>query len=61
MIAKPVQFLKEVRAEMEKVSWPNKKETVRLTSIVIFASLLIGGFIGIFDFIFTKLMEILIK
>lgn len=54
-------FLKEVRSEMSKVSWPTRQETVRLTEIVIGASIVVALFIGSLDFVFTKLMELLIK
>lgn len=58
--AKPVVFLKEVRSELEKVSWPTRKEAIRLTSIVILVSALVGIFIGFFDYVFTKIMQIVI-
>lgn len=58
--AKPVVFLKEVRLELEKVSWPTRKEAIRLTSIVILISALVGIFIGAFDYVFTKIMQIVI-
>lgn len=58
---KPLAFLREVKSEMEKVTWPTKKEAIRLTAIVILASLIMGAFIGSLDLIFTKLMAILLR
>jgi len=58
--AKPIVFLKEVRSELEKVSWPSREEAIRLTGIVILVSVAVGIFIGIFDYLFTKLMQILL-
>ena len=60
MAVSPVVFLKEVRTEMEKVSWPSRPEAIRLTLIVIATSLAIGIYIGGLDFGFTKIMELLI-
>jgi len=60
MAAKPIVFLKEVRSELEKVSWPSREEAIRLTGIVILVSVAVGIFIGIFDYIFMKLMQILL-
>lgn len=57
----PTTFLKETREELKKVTWPTQQEVVRLTTIVIIASLLVGLFIGALDFIFTKGMESIIK
>lgn len=60
-IGKPLQFIKEVKQELKKVVWPSKKETVRLTAVVIIVCLVIGLYIGGLDLIFTKLMELVIK
>jgi len=47
----PIEFLKEARTELEKVTWPTRKEAVRLTTVVISVSVLVGVFIGVADFI----------
>jgi len=57
----PINFLKEVRAEMNNVSWPGKKDTTRLTGVVIGVSLIVAIFIGILDFLFTNLMTLVLK
>ena len=58
---KPVRFLEEVRGEMKKVSWPTRDEAIRLTGFVIIVSLIVGIYIGIFDYIFTKLMSLVLE
>jgi len=58
--APPLEFLKQVKAELKKVEWPNKKEVVKMTMIVIGVSISIGLYISGLDFMFTKLMEALI-
>lgn len=58
---KPVVFLQEVRAELAKVSWPSRPQAIRLTLIVIVVSAVVAAFIGSLDFIFTKLIEIILK
>ena len=57
----PVKFLKEVKQELSKVIWPTKEEAIKLTLAVIFVSVLIGAFIGVVDFVLTKLMTVIIK
>ena len=57
----PLIFLKEVRAEMNNVSWPSKEETTRLTGVVIGVSLIVAIFIGILDFLFTNLMTLVLR
>jgi preprotein translocase subunit SecE len=58
--ASPLAFFKEVRTELGKVVWPSRKETIRLTAVVIGVSLAIGCFIGALDLIFTKLTELML-
>lgn len=57
----PVSFLKEVKAELAKVTWPTKEQTIQSTILVILFSLLVGAYIGSLDFSFTSLMNALLK
>lgn len=54
-------FLQEVRSELLKVTWPSKVETARLTFVVIAMSIFVGVYLGAVDFLFTKLLEFIIK
>lgn len=58
--AKPFVFLKEVRTELSKVSWPSREYAIRLTLIVIIASGVVAIFLGAFDLLFTKLTELIV-
>ncbi len=60
-MATPITFLKETRDELKKVVWPKKQEVVRLTIVVITISIIVGSLLGGLDFVFTKLLEIVIK
>jgi preprotein translocase subunit SecE len=60
-MATPAGFLSEVRDELKKVVWPTRQEIIRLTVVVIAISLLVGLFLGGLDFMFTKLISIIIK
>ena len=57
----PVAFLREVQVELGKVKWPSRKEAVKLTAIVIGVSAAVSLYIGVLDFVFAKIMEVLIK
>lgn len=61
MIDKIVSFLREVREELRKVTWPTRRQAVRLTLIVIGVSLAVGVYLSALDFILTKLMGVVIK
>ena len=51
----PIRFIHEVIAELKKVTWPTREETIKLTVIVIAISLLVGLFIGGLDMIFLNI------
>ena len=57
----PITFLKETREELKKVVWPGREQVIQSTIIVILASLIVGLFLGVLDFVFTKLIEIIVK
>ena len=46
------KFLREVRAELGKVTWPTRQELIGSTGVVIFFSLAFAAFLGIFDLFF---------
>ena len=60
MFHKITAYLRETKAELKKVIWPTKKETVRHTILVIAVSVLVAVYIGILDFILIKLMGLII-
>lgn len=56
-----ITFLKEVRAELAKVSWPTRNQTVQYTIVVIAISLVMAVFLGLLDFIFEWVINRLIS
>ena len=56
-----VKYFREARMELEKVSWPTRKETVTYSSIVLILSLATAAFIGILDLGLSKGLEFLIS
>ncbi len=51
------QFLKDARAELEKVNWPTKEKTMQYTLIVIGISLATAAFLGGLDWIFEGILK----
>jgi preprotein translocase subunit SecE len=43
------QFIKDVRVEFTKVSWPSREELVQSTLVVMVVSLIVAAFIGVVD------------
>ncbi|HOK35264.1 MAG TPA: preprotein translocase subunit SecE [Candidatus Pacearchaeota archaeon] len=51
------KFFSEVKAEMKKVSWPTREETLKNTLIVIGTSVVTAIFLGGLDAFFTWIMS----
>ena len=54
---KVMQFLLEAKAEMLKVNWPTKKQTVNYTALVVAVSVVVAGFLGGLDSIFGYILR----
>ena len=53
-------FLHEVLAELREVTWPKRKDTIRMTGIVIAITIVIGLYLGGLDYLYTYLMGLII-
>ncbi len=51
------KFLKEVRQELKKVTWPTRQDTIKYTLIVIGVSLVAAAFLGGLDYLFSLGLE----
>ena len=49
MFGKILKFLKEVKVEMGKVSWPTREELISSTAVVIVVSLIFAVIVGTLD------------
>ena len=56
-MSKLIAFLKDVRVELAKVSWPTRQETVRYTLIVIVSGIAMAIFLGAWDSLFQWLLQ----
>jgi len=55
-----INYLKEVRLELTKVVWPKRSEVIKLTLIVFIISGIIAAYTGALDYLFTKLLSVLV-
>ncbi|HLC93623.1 MAG TPA: preprotein translocase subunit SecE [Patescibacteria group bacterium] len=58
---KLIGFIKSAYLEFQRVQWPNRKETIRLTAYVIGVSLATGLLVSGFDYAYKEVLTILIK
>ena len=54
---KLITFVKEAKAELVKVNWPTKKQTINYTLIVIGISLAVAVFLGGLDYFFAEILK----
>ncbi len=55
------RYLREVRAELRKVNWPNRKELVTYTVVVVVSVLAIAAFIGLIDLFFSQILAVIAR
>ncbi|MEX1064037.1 MAG: preprotein translocase subunit SecE [Candidatus Paceibacterota bacterium] len=55
-MSKVTEFLRDVKIEMARVSWPTRMQTARYTLVVVLASLAIAGFLAAWDWIFGQVV-----
>jgi preprotein translocase subunit SecE len=51
------RYFAESISELRKVTWPTREDVVRLTTIVIAVSIVIGIYIGVLDIVFRTLVD----
>lgn len=52
-----VQFLVAVWAELQRVQWPDRQALTTLTGVVLGFVLIMGGYLGLLDAIFSELIK----
>jgi len=55
------QFLREVKTELKKVTWPSRKDTLSGTLVVLVAVFIIAIFLGIVDSGLSNIVKELLK
>ena len=57
---KAVQFLREVKIELKKVTWPTKKEAMASTVVVIILVIIVSVFLGLVDVGLSSLIRMVL-
>lgn len=52
-----IQYLKDTQAELRHVAWPSQAQTIVFTVLVIFVSVFISLYLGLFDYVFTSSLK----
>jgi len=56
-----LQFLREVKIELKKVTWPSRKQTVGSTVVVIILVVIISLFLGVVDIGLSSLVRVVLQ
>ena len=56
-LGKVWQFLQNVWAELQRVQWPDRKQVTTLTGVVLGFVLIAGGYLGLLDAIFSRIID----
>ena len=60
-MGKLIQFLKEVKIELIKVTWPKRDELVGSTTVVLILSAVLAVFIGFVDWIIRNIVFLILR
>jgi preprotein translocase subunit SecE len=58
---KIAKFFRDVLHELKRVTWPTKKALLTYTIVVLIALAFFAVLLGVFDFLFIQLIELLAK
>lgn len=56
-----LRWLKDMKGEMKKITWPSGKDTLKNVLIVVVCVIIVGIFIWVFDFIAKLVVEALLN
>ena len=55
-----VRYLREVKAEVQKIVWPSRRATLNLTGIVLAVTVVMSLALGLIDWLFSRLFALIL-
>jgi preprotein translocase subunit SecE len=59
VIARTRRYVSEANSELRKVTWPTRDQVRNLTVLVFVISAAFGVFIGFFDFVWSRVLQLI--
>jgi len=56
-----IEYFRSARAELEKVTWPTRQETLRYSLLVVGVSVVMAGFFAALDFGLSQSIDLALK
>jgi preprotein translocase subunit SecE len=60
-ITEAVQFLREVKVELQKVTFPTRQETIGSTLVVLALTVVMAVYLGFSDWALARIVQILLR
>ncbi len=54
------RFYRETVGELRKVTWPTRQEAINLTIVVLFVTFGMSAFLGVLDYLFSRLFVVIL-
>ena len=58
-LAGPRKFVRDVRGELRRVSWPNREQLRQSTAVVLIIVLTLAAYVSVWDFLFGRLARLI--
>jgi len=60
-LADAAQFFREVKVELQKVTFPTRQEAFGSTVVVLVLTVIMGAYLGLSDWVLAKLVKIILQ
>ncbi|MEM7276326.1 MAG: preprotein translocase subunit SecE [Actinomycetota bacterium] len=50
----PLEYIREVRAELGRVMWPTRREVINYTIVVVVTLIIVTGLVALLDYLFAE-------
>ena len=57
IVDKALQFLSQAKAELKKVTWPTRRQTLASTAVVMVIVAIMAIYLGMVDFVLAKIVK----
>lgn len=61
IVTRIVEYFKDTRGELRKVTWPTREQATKLTLIVLAVTATMAVFLGALDYVFATLVRLIVS
>ncbi len=59
-VREAARFFREVKVELQKVTFPTRQETISSTMVVVVLTMIIGAYLGFSDWALSRIVKMLL-